>query len=414
MFKIPALVFIFVLLSGIGSFASDHIDGAATIEDGQADLTDLYAFKTPNKTESLTVILNMYPGVSPDGHYSSKVSYDIFIRLAEANKTPLKPGFQTYVMDELNIKCKFKDPGHHDKRNSSDHAEFTCVLNKEETVISSLTGHVGDILENETMKVFAGPRSDSFFISAKTFLDVTNRKKFNSQSPGSGDNAMETINVMSIAVELDLKRLGLQNGMLALGAQSYTERGGVYEALDRVGRPEITNLSLHDFSGNNPLKREYNLLRPFEFPSIMSKKFKQRLVENISAYDALDPNQSWTTDGLDVLTDILVDDFLLINLDSQCVGIGNQYLNIEKELLLGQEIKSCGGRKLTDDIMMTLYALYMNGYQANLLSFETGVSDPYQGDSTKSLKSNFPYLDQSDESSWTQWFLFNAAKALQE
>ncbi len=395
-------------------WASDHIDGAATIEDGQADLTDLYVFKTPRKSDSLTVILNMYPGVSPTGHFSSKVSYDIFIRLAEANKSPLKAGFKTYVADELNINCQFKDPGHHSHKGDADTAEFTCVLKKENTLLSSLTGVVGNILSNQTMRLFAGPRSDAFFISADVFSEVTGRKKFKSQPSGSGNNAMKTINVMSIAVELNLKNLGLQNGLLALGAQSYTERDGVYETLDRVGRPEITNLSLHDFSGNNPLKRSYNKLTPFESPTIISHLYKQRLVENISAYDKLDGHSSWSPDSLDLLTDVLVDDFLLINLDHQCFEVGNQFLSVEKELLMGLDIHSCGGRQLTDDIMNTLYALYMDGYTANLVNFETGVSSPYQGDSTKKLKNDFPYLDQSDETSWKQWMLFQAAKMLQE
>ncbi len=394
--------------------ASDHIDGAATIEDGQADLTDLYAFKTPNKADSLTVILNMYPGVSPEGHFSSKVSYDLFIRSADLNKAPLKPGFKTSVIEELNLNCKFKDPRHHTRVGNTDSAGVTCVLNKDGAKLSSVSGLVGDILENDIIKLTAGPRADAFFISAETFLGVTNRKKFKSQSPGSGSNAMATINVMSIAIELNLKSIGLQSEMLALGAQSYTERGGVYETLDRVGRPEITNLSLHDVSGDNPLKREYNKLTPFESPSIINPKFKQRLVENISAYDALDSSSSWTKEGLDILTDVLMDDFLVINLDSSCLDFGNQYLNIERQLLMGLEVKSCGGRKLTDDIMATLYALYINGYQADLLSFESGVTSPYQGDSTKSLKSAFPYLEQSDDTSWKQWLLFEAAKMMQE
>lgn len=394
--------------------ASDHIDGAATIEDGQADLTDLYAFITPDKSNSLTVILNMYPGVSPKGHFSSKVSYDLFIRSAAVNKAPLKPGFNSSAAAELNLHCSFKDPRHHTHVGKSDSAAVTCVLNKEGAKISSVTGNVGDILENDMVKLFAGPRADSFFISAETFLSVTSRKKFKSQEPGSGSNAMETINVMSIAIELNLKSIGLQSDLLALGAQSSTESDGVYETLDRVGRPEITNLSLHNFSGDHPLKREYNKLTPFESPATMNPKFKQRLAENISAYDALDTSLSWTPEALDILTDVLMDDFLVINLDPTCLDFGNQFFNIEKELLMGLEVKSCGGRKLTDDIMATLYALYMDGYHADLLTFESGVTSPYQGDSTKNLKSAFPYLDRSDDTSWKQWLLFQAAKMMQE
>ncbi len=394
--------------------ASDHIDGAATIEDGQSDLTDLYAFKTQNKNESLTIILNTYPGVSPEGHFSSKVSYNIFIRTAQINTPPMKPGFKTFVMDELILNCKFKDPGHHTNWGHQDQAEFTCELNQEGLKITSLTGQVGEILENETMRIFAGPRTDSFFISAQTFIGVTNRKKFSTEPKNSGSNAMETINVMSIALELDLKKLGFQDKMLAIGAQSYTESAGVFEALDRVGRPEITNLSLHDFSGKNPIKREYNKLNPFDNASIMPTKFKQRLVDNISAYDKLDENITWENDQLEILADVLIDDFLVINLDPNCLDVGSQYLNIEKEILLGLETKSCGGRKLTDDIMMIMYALYMDGYEADQLQFETGVSVAYQGDSSKRLNSAFPYLDQSDRTTWKQWILFNASKMLQE
>jgi hypothetical protein len=413
MFKILQALTVIWLYSAV-SIASDHIDGAATIEDGQADLTDLYAFKTPNRSNSLTVILNMYPGVSPEGHFSSKVSYDLFIRSAEVNKAPLKPGFKTYVTDELNLNCKFKDPRHHTLIGNTDAADVACVLNKDGEKISSISGHVGDILKNDMIKFSAGPRTDSFFISAEIFLAVTGRKKFKTQTPGSGSNAMKTINVMSMAIELDLKSIGLQSEILALGAQSYTERGGVYETLDRVGRPEITNLSLHDFSGDSPLKREYNKLTPFESPSIVNPKFKQRLIENISAYDALDASPSWTKEDLDILTNVLMDDFLLISLDSNCLDVGNQFFNIEKEVLMGLKAQSCGGRKLTDDIMSTLYALYIEGYGADLLSFESGVTFPYQGDSTKSLKGEFPYLDQADDTTWKQWLLFEAAKMMQE
>jgi hypothetical protein len=52
--------------------ASDHIDGSATSKHRVVDLSDLYAFPTPQKSGFLTIILDMYPLVSPRGTSATK------------------------------------------------------------------------------------------------------------------------------------------------------------------------------------------------------------------------------------------------------------------------------------------------------------------------------------------------------
>lgn len=411
MFFLNLTLSLFVsLVISFNAFSSDHIDGAATVKDGQADLTDLYAFKSSGG-EALTVILNMYPGVGEEGHFSSKVSYGLFVRLAEENKSPLKKGFKTYVMDELNLNCKFTDPGHH--HGGSSKGKIRCTLQKENKYIDGVSGDVGEELQGSYFRLFSGPRADAFFISAEKFMGVTGRKEFISVTPNSGMNAMNTINVLTITVELDVKALGLDGEMLALAAQSYTERSGVFEALDRVGRPEVTNLGLHDHSKDEPLKRMYNKMHPFENSLRQLAVFGDRLVDNITAYDALDEKSDLSSDQVKELSNLLLEDYLVIDLGANCEN-GNSYLSIEKDMLFNTGRRGCGGRQLTDDIMSTLYGLYIGGPYADLSYYESGVTAPYQNNLSKTLNQNFPYLAPSGQTSWTRWLLFKAAQALQE
>lgn len=59
-------------------------------------------------------------------------------------------------------------------------------------------------------------------------------------------NIMENANVLSIVLEIEASRLGLGIAdLLAVAAQTMTrdEEGAPWWRLDRIGRPEITNVS---------------------------------------------------------------------------------------------------------------------------------------------------------------------------
>ena len=90
----PWLLAVAIALAGAAS-ASDHIDGPVTTAHRVADLSDLYAFPTPGRPGSLTIILNAYPLVPRDGHFSDKVSYGILVRRAAAEQSPAGASFAT-------------------------------------------------------------------------------------------------------------------------------------------------------------------------------------------------------------------------------------------------------------------------------------------------------------------------------
>jgi hypothetical protein len=397
------------------ALASDHIDGVPSLElHEQVDLTDLYVFPTPDKKESLTTILNLYPGVGHHGHFSSKVSYRLHYRPVEKIE-----GHRIILNSdqEIIIKCSFTDPKHHHwgSRNHEDPGSVSCKTQRKDTNLSSeVAGFVGQILNSKTLelKIFSGSRSDPFFISREAFDMVTKREGFDSKAPGSVENLMEKLNVLTIAVELDLQSLFPNGGVpraWAIAAESISEIDGQAKVLDRVGRPEITNLSLHDFSGDEGVKRAYNQTPAFEArKSEAYQSFKKRLNDNITAYDKFDEVTNWDIHSLHVVTETLLDDFLLIDLGGQCSADMNHYLAIEKAIWSGVKTDSCGGRHLKDDIMKTLFALYIGGLDAPIESYESGVSAPYQS-SDKKLSDDFPYLANPER---TGLGTFNAKRLL--
>src|SRR4051812_36774473 len=79
--------------------ASSHREAPAIAEDPSADNTDLYAFRSPDKPDSLTVISNVIPGEDPAAGpnyytFSPTARYDIYIDKNGDGKADLTYYFQ--------------------------------------------------------------------------------------------------------------------------------------------------------------------------------------------------------------------------------------------------------------------------------------------------------------------------------
>jgi len=142
------------------------------------------------------------------------------------------------------------------------------------------------------------------------------------------------------------------------------------------------------------------------------------LTSNIGAYDALDGVTNWTSQDLKRLVNMLLDDALVFDVAEDCDVSGPQYLTLERSLLRGETPVHCGGRLITDDIMKTMYSLYINGLNENFLDYETGVSVPYQS-SFRKVKESFPHLAFPESTGFfviniKRYFLNNNLKKAQE
>jgi hypothetical protein len=197
------------------SHASDHIDGLKTAVDNAADLTDLFTFTSPDH-EKLVLIMNVHGFAFGHSRFSNAVDYKFRIRPIDDAKT-LKPS--TDPRREQSFVCSFS--GGLPFVAAKQHA--TCTFNVGTTVIQSISFDTrgdeyrgGGSADEGGIRVFAGVRSDPWF------LDLAKTLKFNNSLPVSqtipGINGLHGQNVLSIVVEIDKRRFA--TSLLAITAQT--------------------------------------------------------------------------------------------------------------------------------------------------------------------------------------------------
>src|SRR5215217_7659612 len=89
---------------------SDHISGPRALADPIADITDLYAFPSPQQPGSLVLVMNTLPFAQPSDLFSDGLVYRFRLRpLVRAASNGDRAPFQVDP-DEVVIDCVFSDP----------------------------------------------------------------------------------------------------------------------------------------------------------------------------------------------------------------------------------------------------------------------------------------------------------------
>ena len=341
--------------------ASDHIDGEVTKEEPLSDLSDFYAFPSDDASK-LSLILNTYPIASSGAHFSSKISYAFEIRRASVSEGAISAG------QGMRVECRFDDE--HDDAHS-----VTCTSDNGLTA----TARQGEVGGQGPMQVFFDRRSDPFFFNADWATETSIEGRI---SDVDGNNTMSSLNALSLAVQIDRAAVLDGAGLIALAAEAYTGEGSDRSYLDRVGRPEITNVTLIGRGDDEDIRDIVNQQPAFGMTATAIGKMETRLEEAIRYYDGLDGQQDWTDETSAALIGILKQDFLVLDLDQPCYAPG--FFEIERAFLEGLQHVSCGGRKPTDDIIDTLYTLYI---ARNREAIGDGVDAPDQP-----VSAEFPHL----------------------
>src|SRR4051812_38713792 len=89
---------------------SDHISGPRALAEPIADITDLYAFPSPEHPHALVLVMNTLPFAQPDDLFSDGLLYRFRLRpLTPAIPRASRAPFVTNG-EELVIDCSFSDP----------------------------------------------------------------------------------------------------------------------------------------------------------------------------------------------------------------------------------------------------------------------------------------------------------------
>ena len=363
---------------------SHHISGPRAAAEPIADITDLYAFPSPEHPGRLVLVLNTLPFAPPSAAFSDGLIYRFRLRPLTANAEPDGAPFAAGG-EEIVLDCVFSAPAGGHGANGPEQ-EGTCVTPAGETVSMRLNDEYGG--QAHGVRVFAGPRWDPFIMDAPAALKTIATGELAFTDPGA--IYLDGKNVLSLVVEVDSALLPDHTELLGVVAETLT-RGRINVRLERAGRPEVPNLMLEP-KQFDPVNRDleirdlYNMDDAFHPSPAYESAYRARLNANLAFWDGLDGKTDWRVhgDGAHPLTELVLADFLVLDVTKPYAEQGS-FLEIELAARRGEAHRTCGGRALNDDVMDTIFTLLVNAGNGPVI--RDGVDQ-----ATKPASRAFPYL----------------------
>ncbi len=414
--KTLALIASMLLMLPLTCYASDHIDFPGglkqTVVPGRVDLADLYAW-VPEKGK-LVLALNtfMHPAnADPAPEFDGSVEYRFDIRKVKLRKpteikvTPAITSTETTgsipvaTRDSLlripavqrdfsaNVTCKpiGNVPNCRVKvvRAGQSASKNTSVLNYLLNIVRASQPELKTI-----DRAVAGQKADPFMLDA-IWAQIRMRGVIDPNVPPAepvplpdavrlpiaervglpqARNASDVFNVLNLTLEIDIADvLGEDTELIAVAGEAFTEEAGHPQRRDRVGRPEITNLTI----GLAGVKTAYNKAPTFNLSPEQIENNKALIRYGVLGWDRQDGKNDWPHGGeLHDLLDILVLDALVVDTTKTCDFAEQSFLAVER----GQgQHTSCGGRVPNEDIVDTLFSFYTAGIESSNDAYGDGA-----------------------------------------
>jgi Domain of unknown function (DUF4331) len=360
---------------------ADHFSGPRALADPASDITDVFAFPSPERPGHLVLVLDVFPIAGPTALFSDALTYRLRLRPVTATTAGGTPVFVAGA-DEWTFDVGFASP-----TSGGAVQAGTCTTPGG----AAISFRVGDEQPAEAagLRIFAGQRLEPFFLdlAAESANHVLERLTFSTQ----GVNIAEGANCLSIVVEFDIATVLGRGTDPLLGVVGETLTSGHPVRLERMGRPEIKNFILQD-KKFDPVNRDleirdiYNAEDAFSLRQDYVGAYRARLNANLGFFDRLDGTIDWPPDeqGNHPLTELLLADYLVVDTSKPFSDGG--FLEIERAVLAGRPHSTCGGRPLNDDIVDILYTLLVGGVDGPPIS--DGVDQ-----ATQPATRSFPYLN---------------------
>ena len=363
---------------------SDHISGPRALADPIADITDVYAFPSPEAEGRLVLVLNTLPMARPSDLFSAGLLYRFRLRPLAPSTSGGSGGQFVPGQEELVLDCVFDSPEHVSDP-PGHQQDGSCRTPAGEQVSFRVNDEQGGA--GRGVRVFAGVRWDPFIMDARAALATIATRKLAFTDPGS--IFLDGKNVLSIVVEIDT---GLLADWVLVGVVAETlTRGEFNVRIERVGRPEVKNMMLaaKEF---DPVNRDleirdlYNMDDAFQLGDSYAGAYRARLDANLAFWDGLDGEQDWPLgeDGRHPLTELVLADYLVVDVTKPYVEQGS-FLEIELAARRGEAHTTCGGRTLNDDVMDTIFTQLVNAGHGPTI--RDGVDA-----ATRPGMASFPYL----------------------
>jgi len=355
---------------------SDHVDGPRSIGEPAADITDLFAFTSPESPARTVLAVCVFPSAGEDAMFSNAIDYSIVIRRVTVAGVGNSARFEPA---EAEIRFTFRFQVLERDAGGDPILRGVCTLPDGRKLLLRVNDEEGTSTPDGDFRVFAGLRSDPFYL-AWDVATLTRRS-----------NLLQHRNVLSIVVELDTHRVldparGSLFGVIAetVPPQQRTLIAPPVPRIDWVGRPEQTNIRLNNpmLSGVPDLRDLWNQQTPFAISKAVQPLFLQRLKDSLANWDMHDGKTDWTPEALVTNANVFLDDFLLFDVAKPITD--DSHLEIEKSTIDGRPYQTGGGRTIDANSIDILLTWLVNHDREFLQGGATGATKPGMKE--------FPYL----------------------
>jgi hypothetical protein len=358
---------------------SDHVDGPRQIGDPSADLTDIFAFTSPEDPARTVLAADIFPTCGQQAIFSNAVTYSIVVRRAKVAGLGDEAKFETSG-PEIRFSVRFDalergPPGQRPIQRG------TCALPDGQTLRLTVNDETGASTPDGSFRVFAGMRSDPFILG---WLFVRGLVKF--------QNLLLYDNVLCIVIEFDTRRvLDPDHGSL-FGVIAETTPvtllnqfvGSQPARIDWIGRPEQTNMLLDNkgMVGVDDVRDLWNQQTPFALAEDLRPLFLQRLKDSLAEWDMRDGEQDWPPSALVAHANVRLDDYILFDVAKPITDLS--HLEIERSTLNGRDYETGGGRTVDANVIDILLTWIVNRDREQLQGGATQATKPGSKD--------FPYF----------------------
>lgn len=216
----------------VETYAADHRDGPVAIADPTADITDIYAWMSPDSSK-VNLIMNVFPDASATATFGEDVQYVFHLNSMSA---------YGMTATETMILCTFDSS-----------QDVSCWLSSDNSVSDYVSGDAsgtdGITSVNSQFKIFTGMRDDPFFFNLTGFNETvsavagaagaltfdaancpaldgaTSTALVNQLKTGTGgvpaENDFAGQNVMSIVIEADTATVTPGGAILGVWASTH-------------------------------------------------------------------------------------------------------------------------------------------------------------------------------------------------
>jgi len=349
---------------------SDHVDGPRSIGDPAADISDLFAFTSPESPAHTVLAMCVFPSAGEDAMFSNVVDHSIVVRRVAVRGVGNTAHFQP-ADDEIRFTSRFGVL----RRDATGHVRQTgvCTLPDGRTLSLTVNDENGASTPDGDVRVFAGLRSDPFYLAwiASSLTKVP--------------NLLQNDNVLCIVVEFDTRRVldpakGSLFGAIAETVPIPQPAGRIGHPparIDWIGRPEQTNVRLNNpglSSAADDLRDLWNQQTPFAISTALQPLFLERLKVSFADWDKRDGKADWTPEALAANANVFLDDFLLFDVAKPITD--DSHLEIEKSTIDGRPYRTGGGRTVDANSIDILLTWLVNHDREFLQGGATGATKP--------------------------------------